>query len=188
VGAPDEEARWNGEAHTTAPNASRVIHRAVQKSSRAASRSQQKPMLPEFNTDGNLSEGIHRATEDEFLGRFAVGSARRKWLGGLLQELLALASSTGCLERVYVWGSFVSAKESPNDVDLLLLVRDDFQLENVAEEARVLFDHGEARMRFHADVFWSRSSIDQRVLALWLDTYQLTREFQRRGIVEVEGL
>jgi predicted nucleotidyltransferase len=104
----------------------------------------------------------------------------------VLRELLALARSTGYLERVYVWGSFVSAKESPNDVDLLLLVSDDFQLENVAEEAKGLFAHADARVRFHADVFWSRSSIDERVLALWLDTYQITREFQRRGIVEVE--
>jgi hypothetical protein len=38
-------------------------------------------MLPELNSDGNLPEGIHQATEEEVLLRFATPSARRQWLG-----------------------------------------------------------------------------------------------------------
>jgi len=38
-------------------------------------------MIPEFNVHGNLPEGIHPASEEEFLGRFAIHSARRIWLG-----------------------------------------------------------------------------------------------------------
>lgn len=143
-------------------------------------------MIPEFNIDGNLPEGIYTTDEDEFLNRFGTGSARRKWLGERLQELFALAKSTGKLERIFVWGSFVSAKESPNDVDLLLLMSGDFQLKDVSEDCKILFDHVEARLRFHADVFWSKSSIGVEILDLWLDTYQTARDFKRRGIVEVK--
>jgi hypothetical protein len=49
----------------------------------------------------------------------------------------------------------------------------------------VLFDHIQARLRFHADVFWTKVSIDAAMLRLWLDTYQTGKDFTRRGIVEV---
>ena len=71
-------------------------------------------MIPEFNPDGNLPEGIYVANQEEFLGRFATSSARRQWLGQKMRELLAFAKATGKLERVFFWGSFVTAKESPN--------------------------------------------------------------------------
>jgi len=40
-----------------------------------------KSMIPEFNVDGNLPEGIHSVSEKEFLDLFTTSSARRKWLG-----------------------------------------------------------------------------------------------------------
>ena len=128
-----------------------------------------------------------RRHEDEFLNRFGTGSARRRWLAGRLGELLALARLTGQLQRVFVWGSFVTARESPNDVDVLLLMRDDFRLDDCPEPSRAVFDHAAARMLFQADVFWSRASIGDEMLSLWLDTYQTARDFRRRGIVEVKA-
>lgn len=143
-------------------------------------------MIPSFNADGNLPEGVHTAGEEEFFQRFAGGSARRKWLGERLRELLSLARLTGHLKRWFVWGSFVSSKESPNDIDLLVLFDSTFQLENVPDDCNILFDYVGARVRFQADLFWSKSSIGDAIVRLWLDTYQTTREFKRRGIVEIE--
>lgn len=145
-------------------------------------------MIPGFNKDGNLPEGIYSASEEEFLERFATNSSRRKWLGQRLKEIFILAKSTGKLKRVFVWGSFVSVKESPNDVDMLLLMAEDFELENVPEECRILFDYTMARVRFHADIFWSKASIGENTLSLWLGTYQITKDFKRRGIVEVKSI
>jgi hypothetical protein len=142
-------------------------------------------MIPPFNTDGNLPEGLHTVGEAEFFQHFAASSARRKWLGERLRELLGLAKATGHLERCFVWGSFTSAKESPNDLDLLLLFSSTFQLEKVPDDCRVLFDYVAARVRFQADLFWSKSSIGDAIVRLWLDTYQTTRDFKRRGIVEI---
>lgn len=145
-------------------------------------------MLPEFNHDGNLPEGIHLATEEEVLLRFAATSARRQWLGEQLRSLLALARSTGKLSRVLLWGSFVTSKEGPNDIDVLLVVAADFALEALPVHCQVVFDHVQARLRFHADVFWTKASIDPQVLQLWLETYQTGKDFKRRGIVEVTVL
>jgi hypothetical protein len=142
-------------------------------------------MLPEFNHDGNLLEGIHLATEDEVFVRFGIPSARRQWLGEQLRSLVALAKSTGQLARVFLWGSFVTSKEVPNDLDVLLVMSPEFAVEAVSVQAQVLFDHVQARLRFQADIFWTKASMDPQVLHLWLDTYQTGKDFTRRGIVEV---
>ena len=76
--------------------------------------------------------------------------------------------------------------ESPNDVDILLVMGEDFQLETAPEECKQLFDYVRATVRFNADVFWSKASIGEDAPSLWLETYQLTRDFRRRGIVEVK--
>jgi predicted nucleotidyltransferase len=101
------------------------------------------------------------------------------------EKIIAIAKSTGKLERIFLWGSFVSSKEFPQDLDLLLVVADDFAIDRVHPEARKVFDHVEARIAFGADIFWTRSSIGEETLNLWLETYQMTRDFEPRGIVEV---
>jgi predicted nucleotidyltransferase len=142
-------------------------------------------MLPAFNHDGNLPEGIHLATEDEVFEHFAAPSARRQWLGEQLQSLLTLAKSTGQLARVFLWGSYVTRKEIPNDIDVLLVMGTEFTVEALPLQTQVVFDHVQARLRFQADVFWTKASIDPEILHLWLDTYQTGKDFTRRGIVEV---
>jgi hypothetical protein len=142
-------------------------------------------MLPAFNHDGNLPEGLHVATEDEVYERFATPSARRQWLGEQLRSLVALAKSTGQLARMFLWGSFVTSKEVPNDLDVLLVMGTEFAIEALPLQTQVVFDHVQARLRFQADVFWTKASIDPQVLQLWLDTYQTGKDFTRRGIVEV---
>src|SRR5262245_41263465 len=100
-------------------------------------------------------------------------------------SFLTLAKSTGQLARVFLWGSFVTSKEVPNDLDVLLVMDTGFVVEAVPAQAQVVFDHIQARLRFHADVFWTKASLDPQVLHLWLDTYQTGKDFTRRGIVEV---
>src|SRR5499426_1225223 len=117
-------------------------------------------MLPAFNPEGNLPEGLHLATADEVFARFATPSTRRQWLGEQLRRLLDLAQSTGHLARVFLWGSFVTSKEVPNDLDVLLVMDTGFAVEAVPAQAQVVFDYVQARLRFHADIFWTQASLD----------------------------
>jgi predicted nucleotidyltransferase len=142
-------------------------------------------MIPEFQKDGNLPKGLHKATLQEVREIFGTGSARRKLLIGNLENIIELAKSTGKLERVIVWGSFVSTKEFPQDLDLLLIMRDDFDVSANAPEVRKVFDYAQGRIAFNADIFWSKSLIGEEAINLWLETYQWTRDFESRGIVEV---
>jgi hypothetical protein len=142
-------------------------------------------MLPPFDKNGNLPVGVYQANEEEIAHRFVEASPRRKWLGEKLRELLLLAQSTHKLERVFIWGSFVTAEEAPGDLDVLLVMAKDFDLDQLPANCKIIFDHVRARLVFNADVFWTRESIGEEALALWLETYQTTRDFKLRGIVEL---
>ena len=62
-----------------------------------------------------MPPGIHDATWDEVVARFASTAWRRELLAGLRDALGSLRAA-GC-RRVYVDGSFVTAKETPGDFD-----------------------------------------------------------------------
>ena len=131
---------------------------------------------------------MHAVQWEEFASRFGASTPRRKWLLGRLRTVLSLAASTEKLRRAFVWGSFVTAKASPRDVDLLLIVTEDFEMQKVAAAARMVFDSVQARLLYESDVFWARDSIGNETLELWLETYQISRSFRKRGIVELELL
>jgi hypothetical protein len=142
-------------------------------------------MLPGFSPEGDLPPGVYRATLAEVLHRFGQGSLKRRALGDRLSRIHQLATSTACLRRFVIFGSFVTAKTEPNDVDIILLMDDTFELATVTGEAAIVFQHMEADARFGASVFWTRRSGalggEQKMIEHW----QVRREGGLRGIVEI---
>lgn len=138
-----------------------------------------------FDSHGNLLPGTHRLAARDVLDRFGGGSARREFLGDKLRELLDLARSSGLVRRVFLFGSFASAKESPNDLDLLLVMKPGLEDSELRGSVLDLVDHERARLRFSADVFWVREDAGDEVLRLLLETYAVDRQKRSRGIVEV---
>ena len=66
-------------------------------------------------TTGNLPPGIHEATWSELTAAFGTTPRRLRLLAGLRAALDSLRQA-GC-QRVYVNGSFVTAKPDPGDFD-----------------------------------------------------------------------
>jgi hypothetical protein len=97
-----------------------------------------------------------------------------------------LAATTGHVKRFIVFGSFVTAKPEPNDLDVFLVMDDAFDLNQVTGEARLVFDHAAAQAHFGASIFWLRQ------LAALPDEEEAVRGWQgkrdgtRRGIVEIQ--
>jgi hypothetical protein len=114
--------------------------------------------LPPFNEEGDLPPGVHRATLPEVVERFGHGSVQRTAVAARLDRLYQLAASTGKLARFVVFGSFVTDNTQPNDVDVVLLMDDSFDLGSVTGEAAIVFQHMEADTRLGASVFWTRRS------------------------------
>jgi hypothetical protein len=112
--------------------------------------------LPPFNELGELPPGVHRATLGEVIDRFGQGSVQRRIVANRLTRLYALVASTGGLGRFVVFGSFVTAKANPNDVDIVVPMEDSFDLASVHGETAMVFQHLDAEARFGASVFWTR--------------------------------
>jgi predicted nucleotidyltransferase len=111
---------------------------------------------PEFDRNGDLPIGIHRATLAEVLQHFATGTLQRRLVGQRLERIYQLALSTRQVARFVVFGSFVTAKPDPGDVDIFLLMEDSFDSTQVRGEAAVIFDHLAGQNVEGASVFWIR--------------------------------
>jgi hypothetical protein len=143
--------------------------------------------LPPFNEEGDLPPGVHRATLREVLDRFGQGSIKRRAVADRLNRIFHLVISTGQLARFVIFGSFVTAKVEPNDVDIILIMENTFDLANAAGEAALVFQHMQADAHFGASVFWTKRSGaiggEQAMIEYW----QARREGGLRGIVEITG-
>lgn len=73
-------------------------------------------MIPQFNEDGNLPEGMHSASWKEIQEKFGSNIYRKRLLRGLESGLNNLKSA-GC-KQAFLDGSFVSSKRRPNDFDV----------------------------------------------------------------------
>ena len=142
------------------------------------------PLL-HLNSAGELPEGVHQATIDDILARFGSGSPQRQSVTARLRHIYALARATGKLERLILFGSYITAKPDPNDIDIVLVMRNDFDVHAYEEETRMLFDHPRAAEAFGASVFWIRPALLLETLEEFIAHWQITRDQTRRGIVEV---
>jgi hypothetical protein len=142
--------------------------------------------LPEFNETGDLPNGVHEASLDETIARFERGSDRRKLIARRLERIHRIASQTGHLARFVVFGSFVTDKQEPNDVDVFMIMDDNFDLGSLVGEPRILFvDHGTAQDHFGASVFWMRRMAAIGGEQAAIEDWQIKRDGTERGIVEI---
>jgi hypothetical protein len=141
--------------------------------------------LPELTDSGELPLGVHRAPLKDTLARFGTGHPQRIAVGERLDRIHQIAASTGNLVRFVVYGSFVTDKPAPNDVDVFLVMDDDFDGDALEAEAALLFDHAAADAHFGASVFWVRRTTafggEQAMVEYW----QAKRGGGQRGIVEI---
>ena len=144
-------------------------------------------MLPGLNEHGNLPAGIHPAGWKELEERFGQGNPFRVRAFARLRHLHELAQRTGKLQRFLVFGSFVSSPSEPRDVDIALVMAQDFRLEDSPRESQTLFSHADAQARYEASVFWLREGmLPEALMREFLESWQTKRDGTRRGIVELE--
>ena len=141
--------------------------------------------LPPLTSAGDLPLGVHRSTLKEVVARFGVGTRQRVSVAERLERVYRLAKDTGNLARFIIFGSFVTDKPEPNDLDVFMLMEDTFDGAHLWGEAAILFDHAAAEAHFGASVFWVRRLAafggEQATIEYW----QAKRDKGKRGIVEV---
>jgi hypothetical protein len=145
--------------------------------------------IPELNESGFLPEGIHEASLEEVRERFGrfEKTDRRPALFTKLSRFLSEVRASGLIDAVIVDGSFVTAKEEPSDIDLILVLRPDhdyhaefkpFQY-NVLSRRRV-------RGRFRFDVM--AAPIGSIRYEQYVSFFQQVKERPelRKGIIKVQ--
>ena len=117
--------------------------------------------------------------------RLGQAPLQRKVVATRLKRVYGLAAATGALKRFIVFGSFVTAKSDPDDVDVFLVMHNTFDLTRVSGETRLVFDHPAAQAHFGASIFWLRQLAALPSEEESVTGWQLKREGTRRGIVEL---
>jgi hypothetical protein len=76
--------------------------------------------LPDFNSEGVLPKGIHVCSGQEFLQKFCSFSAERQSFEKPVADILDYSKLRNA-RYLFVGGSFVTNKEKPNDLDMVIV-------------------------------------------------------------------
>jgi hypothetical protein len=140
---------------------------------------------PDFNDNGDLPPGIHQATLAEVIEHFGKGTPQRRVVARRLEHVYALVAQTGHLARFILFGSFVTTKPDPADVDIFLLMEDAFDANQLSNETALVFDHVAAQNYEGVSIFWIRRLAALEGEQAIVEHWQLKRDGTKRGIVEV---
>ena len=128
---------------------------------------------------------MHLSTLVELSAAFGCASRERQILFDRIARIHRIASATGYLARFVVFGSFVSGKPVPKDVDIFMVFDDAFDASRCDDETMMLLDHATADAYFGASIFWLRRPAafggEQATIEFW----QTKRDGSQRGIVEI---
>jgi hypothetical protein len=139
--------------------------------------------IPAFRPDGYLPEGLYLVSEAEATFRFGASAPRRRRLALRLRRWLELARQVGAL-RLLLDGSFVTAKEEPDDVDAVLLLPSNFEQQIEAGTEAALELEEMLLTRRPEEIFAAEDEADWDE---WVEFFSRTREpdGRRKGLVEI---
>ncbi|MCP4680937.1 MAG: hypothetical protein GY864_01220 [Desulfobacterales bacterium] len=140
---------------------------------------------PAFNDAGDLPDGIHQASLQDVIEYFGKGSVQRSIVVHRLERIYSKVIRTGHLARFIIFGSFVTNKPDPGDIDVFLIMKDSFDVRELSGETALLFDHMAAHNYEGASIFWMRrmAALDEEKAAI--EHWQIKRNGKKRGIIEV---
>lgn len=139
--------------------------------------------IPPFREDGYLPEGVFVSSEAEVVFRFGSSSRKRRRLVLRLRRWLTLGRQVGAT-RLLIDGSFVTAKEDPNDIDTVILLPPDFHDQIMRDYEPALELEGMLLTRQPEEVFAAEDMVDWHE---WMAFFSRTRELdgRKKGLVEI---
>jgi hypothetical protein len=139
-----------------------------------------------FDSNGNLSEGVHLGSWQEVQETFAFNPRREELLSGLKRACESL-KQTDC-PRIFIGGSFVSNKEFPGDFDACW-ADETVDFERLKEIDPVLLDFTNKRAaqkaKYGGELF-PASLTEGDSKKKFLDFFQTTRSGEPKGIIAID--
>jgi len=144
----------------------------------------QENRIPDFRQDGYLPEGMFLASEAEVTFRFGTTNRRRRSLVLRVRRWVELAREIKA-PRLFIDGSFITAKTQPNDVDAVVLLPADFENQIAADSDVAIEFEGMLLTRRPEEIFAAEDKTDWNE---WVEFFSRTREPDGRskGLVEIE--
>ena len=141
-------------------------------------------MIPNFRVDGYLPLGLHVATEAEVTFRFGSATPRRRRLILRLRRWLELSRLT-LARRFLLDGSFVTAKDDPNDIDAVVLLANDFA-QQISRGSDAALELEEMLLTRRPEEIFAAEGL--RDWDEWVEFFTRTRAIddRRKGLMEIE--
>ena len=111
-------------------------------------------MIPDLDEDGYLPPGIHEATFEELVERFGNSIQTRVLRTWALNELFNLVEEYAI--GMYIDGSYVTNKIAPGDIDILLIVPEDFDYQTSEGQKLATFLRI-AKTKYRLDLYIKRN-------------------------------
>ena len=144
-------------------------------------------MLPEHTERGVLPPGVHTATVEEIAVRYGrfQRTARRPQLLMRLREFIDEARRCRQVRRLLLAGSFITVREEPNDLDILMVFTQRAEFGGILpHEYNVLYQSG-ARRRFGPVVDLHVVEEGSEAMERLLRFFRRDRSGHEVGIVEI---
>ena len=145
-------------------------------------------MIPPFNENGCLPQGVYDCTVEEAAERFGAfrGTSQRPKLWEKLVQFMHEAKSCELIKAMLLDGSFVTNKVDPNDIDLLLVVsaNHDFSATFQPSDYNIISKR-RISQRFGFDILVARA--DSEEYRRYLDFFQQVRlePGRKKGILRL---
>ena len=137
-------------------------------------------MVPEFNKYGNLPAGIYKSSIACIEKRFGLNSKKRISLFKDFQNFLELITPFKTnIKRLILNGSFVTSKESPGDIDCIMIIENNFRF--TPEIVEKLCD-SKKLYNIHLFMFEEKNIESYRDI---LNFFSKDRDLKPKGIIEV---
>lgn len=130
--------------------------------------------LPALRSDGTLPPGEHASTLAEVFAAFPGNNAERRALGTALIRCVAIVRNLNLAQKIGVDGSYITDKEKPSDVDLVLLTPGMYQL---AGERRFVAEGIDVNL---LDIQFAHDAADFQG---WLRFFSLSRTGAPKGVI-----
>ena len=124
-------------------------------------------------------------TLEEIRQRYGENTPRRQFLFTRLQTVVRLLVETGQLRRLYLFGSFTTAKPTPGDLDCLAVMAAGFTTTNLTLPHLEVFQHDTCWLLYQIDVFWVTEAVPNEHMNAMLDVFSRDREGAPQPIIEV---
>jgi hypothetical protein len=144
----------------------------------------QENKIPDFREDGYLPDGLFLASEAEVTFRFGTANKTRRRLVLRVRRWAELARDVRA-PRLFIDGSFITAKSEPNDVDAVVLLPEDFENQIARNRDAAIELEQMLLTRQPEEIFAAEDEADW---SEWIEFFSRTREVdgRRKGLVEIE--